>query len=865
MKRFLSYLTILAATVAVGSEAHAQRRVLVYGPGGLSSINYLRTVPEIMTGPARAEFTIATEAQWRAMTTEQFASYHALWIDGGNCATPSDRGNAMFQAVTDTRLVWSPAITGHFELIGSDSDLHISHPGAQKFTRNSYHYVTSGAGTGIFVSTSCLFYQAPADTPVPWLQGLGDFRMQGVGCSDGQLLEPMSATHPVHVGISPPSSTIVLPGDLAWSCFTHAHFTRHPPSFQRVYSIGMLGPGRGVVIVNDRGGCVIDADCLPGQFCNRDAMGGNPTCRMTRGNGRECTSNSECTSGVCTEGVCCDRVCSGQCESCRNPGRVGLCSPTTGAPIAPRAACPNFGTTCGGRCDGTNRTECTFPGTTTSCAAASCTGGVATSQAFCDGRGNCGTPRRTTCAPFVCGPTECLTTCRSDADCVNGFFCREGRCVARIPPGQMCTTSAECATGFCVDGVCCNAACTGQCEACDNPGSLGTCSPVRGAPHGARRACGGTGVCAGTCDGSNRTACTFPSDQTQCSMPSCMNGVETQSATCDGRGNCSPARMRDCGRYACSATACRTTCDTDVECAQGNYCREGMCVPRIPNGMACSAASQCASGFCVDGVCCNAACTGQCEACDNPGSVGTCSPTRGAPRGSRPACAGMGVCAGSCDGSSRTSCAYPGSGTECRAASCADGVATNRGTCDGMGLCTMPTTTMCRPYTCDGTQCRSSCTTASDCIEGFQCQMGRCVPRGNLGAPCTSDSQCTMGTVCSNGVCCNRACNGACESCALPATAGQCTPLPAGTQIQDAGVPGICVCNGTSGMCTVQQQDAGMPPPPPDVPPAMDAAVPTVIYRGGGCGCSTLGRSGGASLLAVAALAAVVVGRRRRR
>ena len=861
MKKLLLFLTALAAVFAHAAPARAQRRVLVYGSGGLSSINYLRTVPEVMSGPTRAEFTIATDAQWRAMTTAQFASYNALWIDGGNCATPADRGAALFQAVTDTRLTWSPAITGHFELIGADSDLHISHPGARKFTLNSYHYVTSGSGTGVFVSMSCLYYQAPADTQVPWLQGLGDFRMQGDGCVDGQLLEPMSATHPVHIGISPPSSAITLPGDLAWSCFTHAHFTRHPPSFQRIYSTGMLGPGRGVVIVNDRGGCVVDVDCLPGQFCNRDPAGGDPTCRTTRGNGRDCTTGSECTSGVCTEGVCCDRACPGQCESCRNAGRVGICSATTGAPVAPRTTCTNFGTTCGGRCDGTNRTECTFPNTMTNCSAASCAAGVATSAAFCDGRGACGMSRRTMCDPFVCGPTDCLSMCRTDADCNTGFFCREGRCAARIPPGRACTTAAECASGNCVDGVCCNTACTGQCEACDNPDALGTCSPVRGTPRGSRRACTGTGTCAGACDGSNRLTCAFPNDQVQCGMPSCMNGTETQAATCDGRGACSPARSRDCGRFACSSTACRTSCDTDVECAMGNFCREGMCVARIPNGMACTSATQCLSGNCVDGVCCNTACNGQCEACDNMGSAGTCSPTMGAPHGSRPSCAGSGNCAGTCGGTSRTSCEYPGSSVECRAASCAEGSSTSRGTCDGTGLCGMPTTTACRPYTCDGTQCRSSCAADSECIEGFRCEMGRCIPRGNLGTPCSSDSQCTMGAVCANGVCCNRACNGACESCALPMTAGQCSPLPAGTQVSDAGAPGICVCSGTSGTCTTQ--DAGMEVP--DVVVGMDAAPQTIIYRGGGCGCSTPGGSNRASVLGLLALGAAVVGLRRRR
>ncbi len=144
-KQFLAMGALLAAAALSSSDASAQRRVLVYGPGGTTSIDDLRTnVPSVMTGPTRGEFTIATEAMWRSMTTAQFASYNAIWIDGGVCATPADRGNAMFQTVTDTRGVWSAAITGHFEIIGSDSDLHINQtPSSRKFNTNSYHYVTS--------------------------------------------------------------------------------------------------------------------------------------------------------------------------------------------------------------------------------------------------------------------------------------------------------------------------------------------------------------------------------------------------------------------------------------------------------------------------------------------------------------------------------------------------------------------------------------------------------------------------------------------------------------------------------------------------------------------------------------------------
>jgi hypothetical protein len=44
--------------------------------------------------------------------------------------------------------------------------------------------------------------------------------------------------------------------------------------------------------------------------------------------------------------------------------------------------------------------------------------------------------------------------------------------------GEACGCHDECGSGTCVDGVCCNNACTGTCQACNVPGLMGTCSPV---------------------------------------------------------------------------------------------------------------------------------------------------------------------------------------------------------------------------------------------------------------------------------------------------------------------------------------------------------------------------------------------------
>src|SRR5215470_6113134 len=57
-----------------------------------------------------------------------------------------------------------------------------------------------------------------------------------------------------------------------------------------------------------------------------------------------------------------------------------------------------------------------------------------------------------------------------------------------IPIGGDCATPSVCASGFCVDGVCCNTACNPDFGRCDLPGQRGTCAGISPAPALAPRA-----------------------------------------------------------------------------------------------------------------------------------------------------------------------------------------------------------------------------------------------------------------------------------------------------------------------------------------------------------------------------------------
>ncbi|MDX2170042.1 MAG: hypothetical protein SF182_23430 [Deltaproteobacteria bacterium] len=48
----------------------------------------------------------------------------------------------------------------------------------------------------------------------------------------------------------------------------------------------------------------------------------------------------------------------------------------------------------------------------------------------------------------------------------------------RVADGGACSTAIDCASDFCVDGVCCDSACDGAAESCNQRGREGTCSPL---------------------------------------------------------------------------------------------------------------------------------------------------------------------------------------------------------------------------------------------------------------------------------------------------------------------------------------------------------------------------------------------------
>jgi hypothetical protein len=245
-------------------------------------------------------------------------------------------------------------------------------------------------------------------------------------------------------------------------------------------------------------------------------------------NAQPCTMASQCVSGSCADGFCCNSACNGVCQACsqakKGSGANGTCGnvasgtdPDSECAVDPVSTCGNDGACGAGACH-------KYP-VGTICQPSSCTGILQTDADTCDGNGTCVDGGTTSCLPFVCGPTACLTSCTLDTDCNSAMqYCSGGTCVNKKAGGVACGGANQCASGFCVDGVCCGSECP-ACEACNVSGN-GTCTNIAlfADDNSAPNTCNGTMTCngAGLCKLDNGQPCNGNGD---CASNDCSNMV----------------------------------------------------------------------------------------------------------------------------------------------------------------------------------------------------------------------------------------------------------------------------------------------------------------------------------------------------
>lgn len=490
------------------------------------------------------------------------------------------------------------------------------------------------------------------------------------------------------------------------------------------------------------------------------------------------TSGPGCAN--CVDGYCCDSPCTAQCQACDVAGFLGICTNVIGE--APHGT-------------------------------------------------------RTACSPFLqCGTNgTCAVACAGDSACAAGSYCGGSACYPKKANGIACGADNECTSGSCATGMCCNTACTGQCDSCNLAGKAGTCSPVTGQPEAGKPACSlgfacVSGACATTCTADFQcatssycsggacltkkiqgTACTTASE---CLTGNCVDGFccnlpcagACQACNLVGaEGKCSnvpagsPRGTRTCtpSIYCGPAGACSSSCTSHADCATGFVCLSGTCTTKKVNGSSCLDALECASGNCVNGTCCDTPCFGECESCRLTGAIGTCK--------LKPAT------------------------SSCGANGCSGAYLVTTGTCSGTSNTCVPSSLTACPGSlicADATSCKTSCTSNADCTTGVCItSTGKCGaapvdagPPGDSGIPiadapaptipskpvltgdftrCSKDGDCSTGH-CVEGVCCNTECADRCHSCALLSNPGQCTQEPIGVDLKNECGPALS-CLGTCG------------------------------------------------------------------
>jgi hypothetical protein len=526
--------------------------------------------------------------------------------------------------------------------------------------------------------------------------------------------------------------------------------------------------------------------------------------------GQACACAAECDSNFCADGVCCNQACTSGCLTCNQPGSEGVCIARANGDdprkTADCAASPASACGLDGKCDGTG--TCRMYPAGTMCSQGSCEGAAVVDMGVCDGAGQCRPGPTIICAPFSCDPKTkaCFQECSSANDCASGHACdATGSCGKRMQ-GAACEANSDCLSGFCANNVCCNSACNGPCVACDQPARLGVCWPTDPGVKDPNGLCKDVGAAScganGRCDGVG--GCQLYALGTQCKAANCSSNRLNTAATCDGLGTCRVPGLQDCAPFLCLNAQCTGTCKTNADCSPGIACVNGSCGLKL-NGQPCYAGAECQSNQCVDGVCCDSACTGGCRSCALTGSVGKCTMVPSGGADPRTTCKDTGAasCAtnGKCDGAG--ACQLYPKNTSCASESCASNVYTPGSTCDGAGKCVKPASIPCSPYTCNGSKCFSACTADNQCLPPNVCgQVGpNSCGKANNGTTCSSADQCKSG-FCAQGVCCDKACNGACQSCALSGTLGTCTNVATGSA-DPAGMckdQGATSC-GTNGRC----------------------------------------------------------------
>jgi hypothetical protein len=179
---------------------------------------------------------LATDAQWTAKSTADFATYRAIVLADPDCA----EGTTPVAAAEANTSVWGPAVDGNIYVVGTDPVFHSRwQPGASQLIESGLEYVLSTpkteGKTGLYVSLSCYFNKTGDNNEVELLSYFGTFIVNdNETCHDD--IHITAPTHPAMADLTDASLS-------NWDCSIHELFSAWPSSFMPVAIAEGLGTG----------------------------------------------------------------------------------------------------------------------------------------------------------------------------------------------------------------------------------------------------------------------------------------------------------------------------------------------------------------------------------------------------------------------------------------------------------------------------------------------------------------------------------------------------------------------------------------------------------------------------------------------
>ena len=200
----VSALAAAIAPVAVNAPAAVDpleaKKILIYEPS-LSQLAPLWPQNEATIAAALGySVTVMDPLTWMGLSPAEFGMFDAIVFGDPKCG-PS--GTILLGPANANRANWSTVITGPTIVIGTTPQFYQSAPNDQndELIANGIGFAAGGPGTGLYVSLSCYYVQAPSNTPVEFLSAVGDFQVGGRdSCSGSETI--VDPTHPAMAGLT---------------------------------------------------------------------------------------------------------------------------------------------------------------------------------------------------------------------------------------------------------------------------------------------------------------------------------------------------------------------------------------------------------------------------------------------------------------------------------------------------------------------------------------------------------------------------------------------------------------------------------------------------------------------------------------